>query len=306
MIRPRVSVLRKALGKSIGQTRNYQVSTLSNLAQIEASKTGIPGLFSAEGLENAWDKRALYHIENLNLYSSKVDQIPLSKIVKQYTNNPNGQLIYNHASIYQNLEFAISSVNIHKTELTQESNPLLLKLIQKSFNSLEEFKTLLINSSYNIQGDGFTWLMLRRKSEKIDLQASFTGDFVADVHEILELCIVNTYNAGSPNDYLEKSAALQKKLSNLSSNQNSQHQQQQQSVSSNRGMFLSVEEAQQKYYTDEMKKTQFIPLLAIDSSPKTWLTDYGVFGKREYLSKLWDHVNWNLVEERLPQNLQHN
>ncbi|KAL6946487.1 hypothetical protein ACO0RG_000640 [Hanseniaspora osmophila] len=302
MIRPRVNMLKSAIHKSIGQTRNYQVSKLSNLAQIEASKTGIPGLFSAQGLENAWDKRAVYHIENLNLYSSKVDQIPLSKIVKQYTNNPNGQLIYNHASIYQNLEFAISSINIHKTELTQESNPLLLKLIQKSFNSLEEFKTLLVNTSYNIQGDGFTWLMLRRKSEKIDLQASFTGDFVADVHEILELCIVNTYNAGSPNDYLEKSAALQKKLSNLSSNQNSAKQ----SASSNRGTFLSLDEAQMKYYTDEMKKTQFMPLLAIDSSPKTWLTDYGVFGKREYLSKLWDHLNWNLIEERLPQSLQHN
>ena len=45
---------------------------------------------------------------------------------------------------------------------------------------------------------------------------------------------------------------------------------------------------------------RYFPLLAIDASPKAWLHDYGVFGKQKYLDRVWESIEWKLVENRLP------
>ena len=32
-----------------------------------------------------------------------------------------------------------------------------------------------------------------------------------------------------------------------------------------------------------------------------YIPDYGVTGKSDYLNKLWDHINWDVVNKRLFQ-----
>lgn len=44
-----------------------------------------------------------------------------------------------------------------------------------------------------------------------------------------------------------------------------------------------------------------LPILAINVWDTAYITDYGVTGKAEYLEKLWDCINWNVVNKRLFQ-----
>ena len=72
------------------------------------------------------------------------------------------------------------------------------------------------------------------------------------------------------------------------------------SASSYYNEILSSEEIKKIAFND----TTYVPLLAIDASPKFWLYDYGVFGKKEYLNRVWDSINWSVVESRLPQKYE--
>ncbi len=42
----------------------------------------------------------------------------------------------------------------------------------------------------------------------------------------------------------------------------------------------------------------FTPLLNISVHEHAWLNDYGIMGKEEYLTRFWNCVNWDKVEER--------
>lgn len=44
-----------------------------------------------------------------------------------------------------------------------------------------------------------------------------------------------------------------------------------------------------------------LPLLALNCWDVAYLTDYGITGKSEYLSKVWDCINWEVVNKRLFQ-----
>jgi len=45
-------------------------------------------------------------------------------------------------------------------------------------------------------------------------------------------------------------------------------------------------------------------LLGVNTWEHVWLRDYGVGGKREYLERWWDVVDWGVVEERLDEGLR--
>ena len=46
---------------------------------------------------------------------------------------------------------------------------------------------------------------------------------------------------------------------------------------------------------------QYLPILAINYWDYMYVEDYGVTGKNEYLSNLWDHLNWDVINKRLFQ-----
>lgn len=60
----------------------------------------------------------------------------------------------------------------------------------------------------------------------------------------------------------------------------------------------TVEEAELE--TSYLNK-KLIPALSIDASPRTYLLDYGVFGKQKYLENCWECIDWDVVLRRLPK-----
>lgn len=44
-----------------------------------------------------------------------------------------------------------------------------------------------------------------------------------------------------------------------------------------------------------------LPLLNVSTWPQTWLVDYGLQGKQQYLENWWNAIDWRVVMQRLPQ-----
>lgn len=285
--------------------RSYITPSLDHLAQ----GSPLAGLFSSRGLQNAWFDRADLYTNKLNRFTNQAEEVPLETLIYENAQSGVKRHIVNYASLLFNLRFALSclrgcsqplpnSKDYDASELLKtpdlslkfsneplsNGNNALHQAIVSSFGSLVEFRSLLLNSNAAISGDGFTWLVARRSSSS-DTDTQIVFD---------KLFILNTYNAGTPFNFNRSGHLDDLKM------QHSKNSPQLDTIVEDAAfpMSKSVEEARQ---TEAYKKVSYIPLLAIDASPKAWLHDYGVFGKQKYLDRVWESIEWNVVESRLPK-----
>lgn len=285
--------------------RSYITPSLDHLAQ----GSPLAGLFSSRGLQNAWFDRADLYTNKLNRFTNQAEEVPLETLIYENAQSGVKRHIVNYASLLFNLRFALSclrgcsqplpnSKDYDASELLKtpdlslkfsneplsNGNNALHQAIVSSFGSLVEFRSLLLNSNAAISGDGFTWLVARRSSSS-DTDTQIVFD---------KLFILNTYNAGTPFNFNRSGHLDDLKM------QHSKNSPQLDTIAEDAAfpMSKSVEEARQ---TEAYKKVSYIPLLAIDASPKAWLHDYGVFGKQKYLDRVWESIEWNVVESRLPK-----
>ena len=315
-------------------TRSIRTRSLDHL-QRDAP---LDGLLSTQGLKTAWFDRMELYTKRLNQctgMNEELQEMSLESLILQNGRSASRRDILTYASLLYNLEFAMSclrkpaSVSSGFTgekpgreallqtpdlSITFTNEPIssgckdLQTELQNSFGSLVEFRTLLLNSNMAISGDGFTWLLARK------FKNSFNTDNITAGDEILfdKLFVLNTYNAGSPfnSDRVGIMTNLKKQyLARLSSTQaeaEAEDQIQGNSIGVDNTGRMSLQQdgvptMEAAKLTAYDQDTTYIPLLAIDASPKVWLHDYGVFGKQVYLDRVWESINWPLVESRLPK-----
>lgn len=287
---------------------HYTTPQIPHIDRLRSS--GIPGLLSAEGLDNAYYRRAEVYCYGLNKEISKsgLAAHDLDVIIKEYSKSPSKINLYNSASLLNNIEFAISSLGGVRDEVSlppKATSQSLLEnpdistevinsppegdfqdWIKHSFGSVLEFKTLLLNSANAINGDGFTWLVARKPKRSLYLDDS------QQKNEYDGLFVLNTYNAGNPNNSLRfgQITEITKKLQDL---KNKTHSGSRVSTSS----ILPLLEAKEVAMFDDI---EYKPILAIDASPKAWLHDYGVYGKKQYLEQTWKALDWDIILRRVP------
>ncbi|ODQ81042.1 hypothetical protein BABINDRAFT_160459 [Babjeviella inositovora NRRL Y-12698] len=287
---------------------------------VESFKaSGIKGLYSAQGLQNAWFEPADKYTTNLNALISHEESSDflktfpaLSTITSQFAKNANELAVYNNATYLTNLQFCMEALNEtrvlnvdHSTLVSKPNAGALLKSnngtytntpiengdlhewIVESFGSLEEFRTLLLNQAHAIKGDGFTWLVANNAS----------GD--AKRMDLENLFVVNTYNAGVPDDNVRGGQM------NKLADQQKETKPQQEDIKSideealDRAM-ETIGTVESVYAKVNQGKTNYVPILCLNASPKAYLADYGVFGKRQYLDNVWECIDWEVVERRAP------
>ncbi|GAV51723.1 hypothetical protein ZYGR_0AF01940 [Zygosaccharomyces rouxii] len=291
-------------------SRSYITPTLEHLN----TGSGLKGLFSSQGLDNGWFSRAEHYTNKLNSLTNGVEEVPLEKLIYENAKSGVKRNIVNYATLLYNLKFALSTLHGCPKELPNASdidarqllktpelalkyanepldtgNEKLHAALVSSFGSIVEFRTLFLNSNNAISGDGFTWLVARRVASQ---------DFDSQKLEFDRLFILNTYNAGSPFNFNKK--GHMDELKNQYGKVNKELDQEQQELRTPLRS-KSVEEARQ---TEAFKDIEYLPLLAIDASPKAWLHDYGPYGKQVYLDRVWESIEWDLVESRLPEKSQ--
>ncbi|RCK64881.1 37S ribosomal protein S26, mitochondrial [Candida viswanathii] len=63
------------------------------------------------------------------------------------------------------------------------------------------------------------------------------------------------------------------------------------------GDYVALEDLKTRAENDEQDFT--LPLMAINYWDYMYIEDYGVTGKSTYLNKLWDHINWDVINKRM-------
>lgn len=145
----------------------------------------------------------------------------------------------------------------------------LLAKIKDSFHSFDSFRESFLNTAEAMFGPGFVWLVQRNDQEdrKLDM--------------------VTTYLAGSP-----LSGAHWRRQSHDLNTENPDSYQKLNAV----GAFGSAAKLDKdKKGKMALGGVDLVPLLCVNTWQHVWLNDYGVLGKRDFLEKWWDRIDWNEV-----------
>lgn len=321
------------------RSTSYKLPSISTLDSIRIANENFKGLLSNRALNEVWFKRGNQLIDGLNqlLEDNQFKNPPsdLNDLISMTINKQELYGIYAYATLIHNLQFYMESLKTNDEEFADarirkcdESELLktstldyvnrpkdenLNSWIQDSFGSMDEFRTLLLNSAKAIKGDGFVWLVAESNLSEFALKNSSSNVSKGPIYN--HLSVVNTYNAGAVDDSLRSGQItklkLQKqaRLASLKKKQverksiNGETEEDIEEISSlekeiDELVLGTVEEAEANTIFSDKK---LLPLLCIDASPRNYLLDYGIFGKQQYLDNVWECIDWNVVSMRLPQ-----
>lgn len=150
-----------------------------------------------------------------------------------------------------------------------------------SFGSIATLRDELVATAEAMFGPGFVWLVqqmtptLQPASQFRILTTYLAGSPFAEAHGRLQSTDMNTQNVGSARGLTGEEQRRQTEVQN--------------SVG-NFGPYASQETG-----PGGLKVT---PVLCVNTWEHAWLPLYGVLGKREYLERWWENVDWNVVLNR--------
>ncbi|GAC94990.1 superoxide dismutase [Pseudozyma hubeiensis SY62] len=183
-------------------------------------------------------------------------------------------LAFNYASQALNNAFFLSTLAPQDRLRNPTPLPKVATAISKSFGSFPEMCLAFSSAAYGMSGSGWVWL-------------------VTDQHR--NLGVVPTFGAGT---VIVQNRIQQGKHFSLPSindhsttGSDSPKQSQERPTRPADSLFTGLG------ITDKVGKDLY-PLLNISVHEHAWLNDYGIMGKEEYLTRFWNCVNWDKVEER--------
>lgn len=235
---------------------------------------GVPGLFSAGGYKMGWLDYQTMLVEKLNeLTAGEIYEDKLPKdIAIEFARDPLNASLFNHASMAHNNHFFYKGLSTLPKKL--DEIPTLKANLEASFGSIETLRTTLIETAAAMFGPGFVWLVWTEDAPTSPTAAPRgTGSFK----------ILNTYLAGTP--YGEA------------------HRRQNLDMATNdAGTFGAHSAAGRRDAAYGPGSTHVVPVLCVNTWQHVWLYDYGVKGKRRYLSHWWDAIDWEAVKGQVPMN----
>ncbi|KAI5966970.1 uncharacterized protein KGF55_000379 [Candida pseudojiufengensis] len=297
---------------------------------LKATNSNFEGLFSNNTLNQLWFKQGQQLIENLNQYISQSNlnlnnnnsssyDLNLKEIIKSSINkselyqiNKNASKLLNLIQFFENIRPANQPIEIIKPtakDLLKTSSSKfgniptdenLLDWLNQSFGSIQEFRNLFLNIGNSIKGDGNIWVVAESTMSKYQKSAASSG-VISSLNFNREpsyhnLSIIATYNGGIIDDS-ERSGQI-KRLKDLQKENSSSTEEQNPEQDQKNPLELgSIEDSE---FENSYLNKNLIPILNIDVSPKCYLLDYGVFGKKNYLENCWECIDWDIVIKRLP------
>ena len=207
-------------------------------------------------------------------------------LVLRFARDPLAASLFNHASMAHNNNFFFSGLSTSPLKL--ESVPNVEESLIDTFGSIETLKMTMLDTASAMFGPGFVWLVWAR-----DLNNPTSGQ--AGRHGAWR--ILSTYLAGTP--YPEagyRQQGLDTNTSNASEYKGYMNQQPANAVGSF-GPFSAIGQKQSKLPPGG---TNIMPVLCVNTWEHVWLRDYGMHGKRAFLSDWWKCIDWSVVEGNTP------
>lgn len=235
-----------------------------------SSSSGIPGLLSQKGYQVAWNDYQKFMIDRLNFITEGYNEANVTPkaLTLTHARNPEYAALFNYASMSYNNHFFFEGIAASEAEKgLSETSPLHQSLLN-TFGSMSDLKQTMIEMAYTMFGPGFVWLVWSRN---LDAAPSSDG-----------WRLLPTYLAGTP--FPEAGFRQQGVDQNTA------------------GSFGAHSKAGREGATRAPGTGKVEPVLCVNTWEHVYLQDYGVAGKREYLEKWWDAIDWREVGTRAPSD----
>ncbi|EDU45456.1 SodA Superoxide dismutase [Pyrenophora tritici-repentis] len=245
----------------------YTVPTLDNHAELE--QNGVKGLLSAKAFQIAYTDYQKYMVDELNVSTAQTpyEGQETKSLVIDFARDPTKAYAFNIASMAWNNHFFFHGLNTTPNVESRPSTNLQMQ-IDKDFSSTDTLRETFLATAEVMFGPGFVWLV------------QVNGEFGS-------LRILPTYLAGSP-----LSGAHYRRQSHDLNTHNADSYQALNKV----GQFGAASGQDQRPKAP-LGGVDVVPLMCVNTWEHVWLHDYGIRGKREYLEKWWNKINWSLVEQ---------
>ncbi|KAF5094001.1 hypothetical protein D0Z03_002224 [Geotrichum reessii] len=290
----------RAVARSAGQLQFKR--SLFNVAEVKnvSLLNGIPGLYTAEGLDKAWTSMQSHAVEQLNsaisrnkALSEAGSALSLRDLLLFSKTSPEFDIdiSYFAGQIYSN-EFAVSSL------LSEAKGPQ----DRVGHVSYSESRASPINISNTVEHNSLLKHIESTKSEEttslaqqqtldklvlnsFESEVSFRELFITQAESIFsggytwlvfhkgvkQLFLMNTYGWGVPPIFSSR---------DLQSFAN-------QTLGGSAAL-----------NTQPPTEDYVVPLLSVSVWQHAYLHDYGVLGKRKYLENVWNSIDWRVVAQR--------
>lgn len=159
---------------------------------------------------------------------------------------------------------------------------MLAEHIDGSFSSLDSFRSTFIATADAMFGPGYVWLVKRNSGP---------------AHGTRSLAILNTYIAGSPlpgAHYRKQPIDYSTLTTNVTKEMNPSQYLQLRELQRSAGSFgeYNPTAAQRAPGGVDLEV-----LLCVSTWEHTWLFDHGVDGKRRFLERWWEKIDWDVVSQ---------
>lgn len=189
-------------------------------------------------------------------------------LVIEFARDPTKAYAFNVASMAFNNHFFFRGLNTNPHVQSRPSTDLQVQ-INKDFSSMDTLRETFLATAEAMFGPGFVWLVQ------------------TDNTAFGSLRILPTYLAGSP-----LSGAHYRRQSHDLNTHNADSYQALNTV----GAFGAAAK-QNQGPKKPLGGVDVVPLLCVNTWEHVWLQDYGVRGKREFLERWWNQINWDTVAQ---------
>jgi Fe-Mn family superoxide dismutase len=225
-------------------------------------------------------------IQKLNelVAGEPIENMDVVKIATQFARDPMNASLFNHASMAHNNHFFYEALSTAPLRLDRYPN--LKESLEQTFGSIETLRITMLDTAAAMFGPGFVWLVWARDTA--------TGTFRKGDWRIL-----TTYLAGTP--YPE--AGYRQQGIDMNNNNalswGAYHDSQPVNHAGSFGAYSKRGEEEAKIPPGG---TKVMPVLCVNTWEHVYVFDYGLPGKRKYLSDWWDAVDWDTVNHRAPSD----
>ena len=167
--------------------------------------------------------------------------------------------------------------------------------LEDTFGSIDSLRTTMLDTASAMFGPGYVWLVWAKDP---GAQALGGGASAGSFR------VLTTYIAGTPYPeagYRQQGLDMATNTANSFADYQST---QQQPVTNNVGSFGPHSAAGKENAKFPPGATNVIPILCVNTWEHVYIYDFGLGGKRRFLSDWWDCIDWHRVEQNLPQSVR--
>ncbi len=203
----------------------------------------------------------------------------------QFARDPSAASLFNHASAAHNNHQFLKGLSTSPMQL--DTIPRMQKTLENTFGSIDTLRTTFIDTAASMFGPGYVWLVWVRDLSPTTVSR---GDWR----------ILTTYLAGTP--YPEAGFRHQGIDTNVSNAQ--KYNDYLASEPTNHvGAFGPSSKTGKETASIPPGGKSLMPVLCVSTWEHSYIYDFGLPGRMDFLQSWWDIIDWKIVEQLTPEEV---